>query len=75
MHSAESVRRTDAKEKYSRADAILDVESISRYGRKLGADVTEVAFEGGLHDLALSKKEIREKMYAVMLDWLKQHDL
>lgn len=75
MHSAESVRKTDAKEKYFRADAILDVESISCYGRKLGADVTEVAFEGGLHDLALSKKEIREKMYAVMLDWLKQHDL
>lgn len=75
MHSAESVKPGDAKEKYYRADAILDVEAISKYGRRLGGDVTEVSFPGGLHDLALSKKDIRENMYGVMLDWLKQHSL
>lgn len=72
MHSTASVHKGDPKEKYFHADAILDVESISRYGKRLGEDVTEVSFEGGLHDLALSKKAIREKMYHTMLSWL--HD-
>ncbi len=71
MHSAESVRGGDGKEKYYRADAILDVDAISRYGLRLGDDVTEITFFGGLHDLALSRKEIRQEMYAAMLDWLK----
>lgn len=70
MHSEESVKSGDTKEKYSRADAILDVEDISRYGCRLGSDVTEVAFPGGLHDLALSRKKVREEMYRTMLAWL-----
>lgn len=75
MHSAESVRKGDGKDKYYKADAILDVDSISRYGKRLGDDVTEVTFEGGLHDLALSRKEIREEMYSVMLSWLTSRGL
>lgn len=75
MHSEESVRKGDAKEKYYRADAILDVETISRYGKSLGDDVTEVSFKGGLHDLALSRKGIREEVYSTMLDWLKVKNL
>ena len=75
LHSGESVKRGDSKEKYYRADAILDVESISRYGKRLGEDVTEVSFSGGLHDLALSRKNIREKVYTTMLDWLKTKNL
>lgn len=75
MHSAQSVKKGDSKTKYYQADAILDVESISKYGKRLGPDVTEISFDGGLHDLALSKKTIRDDMYRVMLDWLKDHNL
>lgn len=71
MHSAESVRHGDPKERYNCADAILDVSSISRYGRMLGPDVTEVSFAGGLHDLVLSRPAVRRQVYATMLDWLK----
>jgi len=71
MHSAESVKKGDDKEKYHRADAILDVYSISKYGKRLGDNVTEVSLEGSLHDISLSKKQIRECMYRTMLDWLK----
>lgn len=73
MHSSDSVRKGDKKGKYYEADAILEVEDISRYGKRLSNDVTEVSFEGGLHDLALSKKEIRERMYDVMLQWLSEN--
>lgn len=75
MHSADSVRPGDGKEKYYHADAILDVDAISEYGNKLGEDVTEVSFPGGLHDLALSRPEIRRQVYTVMLDWLASHGL
>lgn len=70
MHSTESVHDGDSKEKYNRADAILEVKAISSYGKKLGDDVTEVEFEGGLHDLALSRKDVRNEMYRVMISWL-----
>lgn len=71
MHSAESVRHGDPKERYNCADAILDVSSISRYGRMLGPDVTEVSFAGGLHDLVLSRPSVRRQVYDTMLDWMK----
>lgn len=70
LHSSASVLPGDDKDKYYHADAILNVESISRYGRRLGEDVTEVTIQDGLHDLMLSPKPIRETVYAEILDWL-----
>lgn len=75
MHSAESAKSGDNKEKYHTADAILNVEDISFYGRQLGSDVTEITFKGALHDIALSRKDIRTEMYQTMLDWLKERKL
>lgn len=75
MRSAESVREGDGPEKYHRADAILDVDTISHYGRILGPDVTEADFAGALHDLVLSRPDIRRQVYDVMLNWLKKHGL
>lgn len=70
MHSSCSVKKGDSKESYFHADAILDVETISYYGTRLGNDVTEVTLQDGLHDLVLSKKIIREQVYETMLSWL-----
>lgn len=70
MHSSCSVKKGVSKESYFHADAILDVETISYYGTRLGNDVTEVTFQDGLHDLVLSKKIIREQVYETMLSWL-----
>lgn len=75
MFSADSVRKGDDREKYFRADAILDVRAISRYGRRLGKHVTEVAFDGGLHDLALSRPDVRNAFYRTMLQWLRKQGL
>lgn len=72
MRSSDSVRKGDRREKYSRADAILDVESISRRGLELSDRVTEIIYPGALHDIALSRKEIRVKMAADMLAWLNE---
>lgn len=75
LHSAESVRKGDEKEKYFHADAILDVRSISYYGRRLGDSVTEVEIKGGLHDLALSSEKIRAEYYRIIIEWLSTIDI
>lgn len=64
MHSAQS--GTDP----AGSDMVLDVQDISKYGRRLGPDVTEITVPGGLHDLVLSKPAVRNRVYGEMLGWL-----
>ncbi len=70
MHSDRSVKKGDPADAYNRADAVLDVEDISRYGRRLGLSVTEISVNGGLHDLVLSAPKVRSALYAYLFDWL-----
>lgn len=73
LRSADSVRPGDPAEKYGHADAILNVDAISHYGRRLGRDVTEEVIADGLHDLVLSPRPVRERVYTLMLTWLHRH--
>lgn len=75
LHSDSSYVDGDPLGKSRRADAVLDVADISRYGRLLGADVTEVTVEGGLHDLALSRRAVRTAMFRRIFSWLDQQNL
>ncbi|MBO0811214.1 MAG: alpha/beta hydrolase [Microlunatus sp.] len=51
-------------------DTVLDVDQIARRAPRLGPHVTLVRFEGGLHDLVLSAKPVREAVFAEMAAWL-----
>ena len=51
-------------------EAVLDVDDISKYGRRLGDKVTEVTVTDGLHDLILSRRDVREKAYASIFEWI-----
>ena len=75
MHSDKSFKEGDSDNMYSCTDAVLDVEDISKYGRRLGPVVTEVTVYGGLHDLVLSRKGVREPLYQYMFKWLDRHGL
>lgn len=70
MHSSQSVGGADA----ARGDAVLNVEDIIRYGRRLGPDVTEVTIPYGLHDLVLSAPAARDSAYRAIFDFLKKLD-
>lgn len=70
MHSDRSAKAGDSADVYSESDAVLDVEDISRYGKRLGPLVTEITVRGGLHDLVLSKPEVRNALYDYMFRWL-----
>lgn len=69
MHSDRSYGH-DEGAGYGNSDAVLDVEDISRYGRGLGFNVTEITVRGGLHDLVLSAQDVRSAVYCYMFEWL-----
>jgi alpha-beta hydrolase superfamily lysophospholipase len=51
------------------ADIVLDWRDIARWSRTLGNDVTVLAFPGGVHDLVLSRAEIREEVFSQLFAW------
>jgi alpha-beta hydrolase superfamily lysophospholipase len=51
------------------ADIILDWRHIARWSRTLGNDVTVLQFPGALHDLVLSRREIREEVFSQLFAW------
>lgn len=73
MHSDNSVSGSCWSEAFNHGDAVLDVDDISKYGKRLGDDVTEVTVAGGLHDLILSKPEVRRFVYWRMFAWLESN--
>lgn len=75
MHSDRSFKNGNPDSMYLCTDAVLDVEDISKYGRRLGSVVTEVTVYGGLHDLVLSGKGVREPLYDYIFKWLDRQGL
>jgi alpha-beta hydrolase superfamily lysophospholipase len=51
------------------ADIVLDWRHIAKWGRTLGPRATVLAFPGGLHDLVLSRAEVREAVFAGLFSW------
>jgi alpha-beta hydrolase superfamily lysophospholipase len=51
------------------ADTVLDVEQIARRATKLGRHVTIVKFDGGLHDLFLSRPAVRALVLDELVRW------
>lgn len=71
LHSDRSVGRHDSLEAHHTADAILNVDSIAKAGRALGPMVADITIPGGVHDLALSRPDVRAIFYATIFGWLR----
>jgi alpha-beta hydrolase superfamily lysophospholipase len=54
------------------ADIVLDWRDIARWSRTLGSRVSVLAFPGGMHDLVLSRAEIREEVFRQLFAWAEQ---
>ncbi|MDE6540383.1 MAG: alpha/beta hydrolase [Muribaculaceae bacterium] len=70
MHSDSSATGDNWTPKFQRADGVLNVDHMRKYGPKLGPDVDEREISGGMHDLFLSAPEVRENAYRTLFDWL-----
>ena len=51
------------------ADIVLDWKQVARWSRTLGLSVTVLPFPGGLHDLVLSRAEIRDSVFSQLFAW------
>jgi alpha-beta hydrolase superfamily lysophospholipase len=71
MYSSKSITPGDYSEDMHFADSVLNVEHIAKYAKVIGPDVIEVKIEDGLHDLLLSRKDVRIKVYSIMTKFLK----
>ena len=70
MSSEQSIKNKEWTDGFKKADAVLNVKDIRKYAYYLGNNITTVSFKNGMHDLILSSKPIREKVYQTMFDWL-----
>jgi alpha-beta hydrolase superfamily lysophospholipase len=52
------------------SDAVLDVEHIVRWAPRLGPRVMIARFDGGLHDLTLSGKDVRTEVFRELGKWV-----
>ncbi|NDV45768.1 alpha/beta hydrolase [Paludibacter sp. 221] len=75
MHSDKSVYGNEFSDDFKVGDAVLDVEDIHKYAAYLGNDVTIVTIDDGVHDLVLSRKDVRETVYNVIFSWLSEQNL
>ncbi len=50
-------------------DSVLDVEHIVRWAPRLGPHVTIARFDGGMHDLTLSGKDVRAEVFRELGRW------
>ncbi|HEX2314111.1 MAG TPA: alpha/beta hydrolase [Thermomonospora sp.] len=71
MASARSVKRRPGVADLSSADAVLNVEHMARWAPRLGPHVTLVRIDGGVHDLVLSAKEVREQVFGELERWIR----
>lgn len=70
MCSMESADVKEWSDICQRADIVLDVNDIVKYGKTLGPNVTVARVAGGMHDLVLSAPAVRNAVYAYLFKWL-----
>lgn len=75
MHSDKAAYPGDSAERYATSDGVLNPEGISKAGKSLGDNVTDFTVHDGLHDLVLSRPDVRAVVYAEIFSWLEKHGL
>lgn len=70
MMSARSLNGPRWREGMRSADAVLDIQTMAARAITLGESVTIEKVDGGLHDVLLSEKVVREQAYARLQRWL-----
>ena len=66
MYSSKSVTPGNYHQSMHTADSVLNVADISKYANGIGENVIKIEIPDGIHDLILSKKDVRENVYKEM---------
>ena len=70
MRSSRSFKSHEIVPKSMISDTVLDVRQIARWAGCLGNAVTSLPIRDAMHDIFLSRDDVREDAYAVMGDWI-----
>ncbi|MCK5847124.1 MAG: alpha/beta hydrolase [Bacteroidales bacterium] len=70
MYSDKSYKGKNWDDAIYTSDGVLDVNDISKYANIIGKDVTKIEIKDGVHDLVLSKKDVRNNVYDQIKSWL-----
>ncbi len=73
MHSDCSTEGEEWKEDYLHCDGVLNVDQIEEWAPYLGEKVTTRTIQGGLHDLFLSRRDVRDKAYRETFEFIDAH--
>ncbi len=73
FHSSKSIIPRDFTPEAHVTDVVLNVVHIKELSRNLGASVTIKEVKNAVHDVFLSKPEVRSGVYTEMFDWLNLH--
>ena len=72
MHSEKSGYPKIWNEEVTSTDIILNVKDIHKNAENFRGNVTVIPVKGGIHDLVLSRKPVREKVYNELFSWLQK---
>lgn len=72
LHSSRSRKYSVWNQNLLNVDGVLNIEDIKRISHGLGNDVTIISVSNGMHDVFLSREEVRTHAIKQMGDWLNQ---
>lgn len=71
LHSDRSMKAKKRwRDEFKYTDAVLNVDHMKKYGPRLGDHVEMVEIPGGMHDLYLSRADVRALALQKTLDWV-----
>jgi len=74
MYSAKSVKPGNYRPEMQSADSVLNVKEIETFSKGIGKQVQQASFDGGFHDLLLSSKEVQDRVFKAMADFIQKNN-
>jgi alpha-beta hydrolase superfamily lysophospholipase len=72
LHSTKSIDEKKWSNIMFTGDAVLNVEEIALQAQNIVGQYSIQAVQGGMHDLVLSQKPVREEVYSTIFNWAKR---
>jgi alpha-beta hydrolase superfamily lysophospholipase len=73
MHSNQSIYEKKWSDKMFTGDAVLSVKDIKQGYDRIEGVKSEITIDNGIHDLILSKPEVRKKVYEDLFIWTEKY--
>lgn len=73
MHSSRKIDGCNYTPEFQTGDAVLDPFMLQKVGVQLGDNREVCAIDSGIHDLILSRKEVRDAAYDTIFSFIRRH--